>query len=40
VANPEEVADFKWMKVSEIREDIKTDPESYSVWFREILDRI
>jgi isopentenyl-diphosphate delta-isomerase len=40
VANPEEVAAFKWVKVSEVKEEIKVNPESYTVWFREILERI
>ncbi len=40
VANPEEVAAYKWMEVSEIKEDAKNNPENYTVWFKEILGRI
>lgn len=37
--NPEEVADWKWMTVPDIREDMTKHPEHYTVWFRIIFDK-
>ncbi|PIF00468.1 MAG: isopentenyl-diphosphate delta-isomerase [Maribacter sp.] len=37
--NPEEVADFKWMKPKDIQEDIAENPEHYTVWFKIIFER-
>lgn len=31
--NPEEVADWKWMPLHTVRDDIKKHPENYTVWF-------
>ena len=31
--NPEEVASWKWMAVEAVRDDIKSNPENYTVWF-------
>lgn len=39
VINPEEVADWKWMFPSEIKEDIALNPESYTAWFKIIFER-
>ncbi|MBP9670436.1 isopentenyl-diphosphate Delta-isomerase [Candidatus Woesebacteria bacterium] len=35
--NPEEVAEYKWMQVSELERDIQINPEIYSLWFKMIL---
>ena len=32
--NPEEVAEWKWMYVDELLEDVKVNPENYTVWFK------
>ena len=32
--NPEEVADFKWMSLEEVKEDMKSHPEIYTEWFK------
>jgi isopentenyl-diphosphate delta-isomerase len=37
--NPEEVADWKWMAVEEVKEDIKKHPERYTAWFKIIFDK-
>lgn len=37
--NPEEVADWKWMTVPAIKEDMAKHPEHYTVWFRIIFDK-
>ncbi|WP_374164541.1 isopentenyl-diphosphate Delta-isomerase [Arcticibacter sp. MXS-1] len=34
MANPEEVSDWKYMPLEEIREDLKIHPEKYTYWFR------
>ena len=31
--NPEEVADWKWMSVDAVRDDINIHPEKYTAWF-------
>ena len=36
--NPEEVQDWKWMKIEEVKNDMLTHPESYTVWFKIIFD--
>lgn len=37
--NPEEVASWKWMLPSEIREDISANPDAYTAWFKIIFER-
>lgn len=37
--NPEEVADFKWMKPKDIQKDIAENPEQYTVWFKIIFEK-
>ena len=36
--NPDEVHDWKWMKIEEVKNDMLTHPESYTVWFKIIFD--
>ena len=38
--NPEEVEDFKWISPEELIADIKQNPESYSFWFKNSLEKI
>lgn len=38
VINREEVEDWKWMKIEEIKSDMNQNPEHYTVWFRIIFD--
>jgi isopentenyl-diphosphate delta-isomerase len=35
--NPAEAIAFKWMNLSEIREDMQVNPTSYTAWFKIIL---
>jgi len=39
VINPEEVADWKWMHPSDVKEDIAANPEHYTAWFKIIFER-
>ena len=36
--NPEEVQDWKWMKIQDVKEDMVQNPEIYTVWFKIIFD--
>ncbi|MGB5666369.1 MAG: isopentenyl-diphosphate Delta-isomerase [Maribacter sp.] len=37
--NTVEVADYKWMKPSDIKKDIVQNPDKYTVWFKIIFDK-
>ena len=37
--NPDEVADWKWMTLDAVKEDIKQQPEIYTAWFKIIFDK-
>lgn len=37
--NPDEVADWKWMKMDDIKQDIKENPDSYTAWFKIIFEK-
>lgn len=39
VINPEEVADWKWMSVEDVKGDITMHPERYTEWFKIIFDK-
>ena len=38
VINTEEVENWKWMKIEDIQNDMISNPESYTVWFKIIFD--
>jgi len=38
--NADEVADFKWISVSELEIEMKQHPEEFTYWFLHIIDRI
>ena len=38
--NPREVKDFKYVPYAEIKEDMKREPEKYTVWFRMMIDEV
>ncbi|WP_055669262.1 isopentenyl-diphosphate Delta-isomerase [Desnuesiella massiliensis] len=40
VPNKEEVEDFKWAHLNEIKEDIKNNPEGYTYWFKLIINKV
>ena len=37
--NPEEVANWKWMKPDAIKKDMAENPENYTAWFKIIFER-
>ena len=37
--NINEVADWKWMSLENVRLDIKSHPENYTAWFKIIFDK-
>ncbi len=37
--NPDEVADWKWMSIEEVKKDVDAHPERYTVWFVIIFER-
>lgn len=39
VINPDEVEDWKWMSLENVRTDIAAQPELYTVWFKIIFEK-
>ncbi len=39
-SNPEEVEDYKWVTIDELKKDIEKNPKKYTPWFRLIVDKI
>ena len=37
--NPDEVADYKWMRPEDVKNDIAEHPEKYTVWFKIIFEK-
>lgn len=37
--NPEEVADWKWMPLEDVKADIAENPHLYTEWFKIIFDK-
>jgi len=37
--NPEEVEDWKWVNLTELKKDIKENPQKYTFWFKKILKK-
>ena len=38
--NPDEVADWKWMKIDALTRDVRENPEHYTYWFKLVLNRV
>lgn len=36
--NPDEVEDWKWMKIEDVKDDMIAHPDIYTVWFKIIFD--
>ena len=36
--NPEEAESWKWMAIEDVKDDMRANPDSYTVWFRIIFD--
>lgn len=39
IINPDEVAQWKWMPLKEVKEDILNNPEQYTAWFKIIFEK-
>lgn len=39
VLNPEEVSNWKWMDIEDIKVDISQNPENYTAWFKIIFEK-
>ncbi len=39
VINPDEVADWKWMAIEDVKNDISTFPQHYTAWFKIIFEK-
>ncbi|RTY92232.1 isopentenyl-diphosphate Delta-isomerase [Flavobacterium sp. GT3R68] len=37
--NKDEVEDWKWMKIEDVKEDMTVHPEIYTIWFKIIFDK-
>ena len=40
IPNPDEVDDWKWMDIEELKRDVGENPEHYTYWFKLILSRV
>ncbi len=40
VANKDEVEDFKWIDINELKADIKDNPQLYTYWFKHLFNKI
>ena len=38
--DPEEIEDYKWISIEELKKDIQNNPLKYTVWFKEIMKRL
>jgi isopentenyl-diphosphate Delta-isomerase len=38
--NPEEAESFRWASIEQVKKDVKENPDSYTPWFRIVLDRV
>lgn len=38
--NPNEVDDWKWMDINELKQNVQKNPENYTYWFKLVLDRV
>ena len=39
-ANPEEIEEWKWVDIEELKQDIKNHPEIYAPWFKMEMERM
>lgn len=38
--DPNEIMDFKWISIDDLKEDIRLNPEKYAAWIKIALDRV
>ena len=39
IINPDEVEDWKWMAIEDVKIDMKSNPNLYTIWFKIIFDQ-
>lgn len=39
IINPDEVADWKWMPIEDVKQDIDDNPQLYTAWFKIIFEK-
>ena len=40
IADPDEISEYKWVEIQNLRKDIKSNPKKYSPWFKIILRKL
>jgi len=40
IPNPDEVSDWKWVALDELKQDLNENPDKYTPWFRQCFDRV
>ncbi len=40
IPNPNEIEDWKWINLNELKKDLKENPDNYSYWFRIIIYKV
>jgi isopentenyl-diphosphate delta-isomerase len=40
IPNPDEAHDYKWVRHFDLMEEMRSNPENYTVWFRIIMEKI
>lgn len=40
IPNKDEVEDYKWVNIEELKRDIEKNPEAYTYWFKILFDKI
>jgi isopentenyl-diphosphate delta-isomerase len=38
--NPEEVGEWKWISIEELKKDIRKNPDSYTYWLKKSIDKV
>lgn len=38
--NPEEISDYRWVEIGDLREDVDKNPKKYTPWFKMILEKL
>lgn len=38
--NPEEVGDYKWITLKDLKSDVEKNPQNYTYWFKKILPEV
>lgn len=40
IPNPDEVDDWKWMQIDQLKRDVRENPKRYTYWFKLVLNRV